>query len=88
MNIAVDKDSEFTITLKDFIETLSQYDKFTLKIWVNGSEIPFKYDESADFYFMSEGIRIIHHATDSFGNVVEMIDYVLYDTIVNMRLVL
>lgn len=86
MKISVDKDSEFTVTLKDFIETLSQQDEFLLKIWVNGSEIPYEYENNCDFHFMSEGIRITRHRKYEDLGEFKTIDYVLYDTIVAMRL--
>ena len=86
MNITIDKDSEFSITMKDFIETLSQQDEFLLKIWVNGSEIPYKYKNDCDFHFISEGIRITRYIKYEDLGEFKTIDYVLYDTIVAMRL--
>lgn len=75
--ISVDDNSEFTILTVDFIETLAKANEFILKIWVNGSEIPYRYTEKDELYFMQEGIRI---KGDGF------IDWIFYDTISAMRL--
>lgn len=74
--ISVAEDCEYAILFADLIETLSRLDKFVLKIWVNGSELPFEFYSSFDFHFVQEGIRI------SDGNDVM---YVFYDTITYVR---
>ena len=78
--IELHDDSEFTILIADLIKTLSAFDKglFNLKIWVNSSELPFEFENSCDFLFLQEGIRIID------GNKVK---YIWYDTITHIELV-
>lgn len=55
--ITVDNDSEFSLTIKSVAEELSRLDKFVIKIWVTGSELSFKFNESWDIHFISESIR-------------------------------
>lgn len=76
--IAVNDESEFTLIFADFIETLSKTEKFTVKIWTNGSELPHEYDDSFCFYFLSEGVRVMNG---------EYMDYIFFDTITGMRVI-
>ena len=76
--IGLDKDSEYTLFIKDFIETLSKTEKFVLKVWVSGSELPYIYDESHHFYFMEGGFRVMDN---------HYIDYHFYDTITGLRII-
>lgn len=75
--IGVHKECDFSIIIADFIETLDGTDKFTLKIWLNTSELPYEYSEKSNFYFMQEGVRIMDN---------QKIDYIFYDVIVSMRI--
>ena len=77
VRISVNDDSEFTLFIADLIETLAQTEKFVLKIWINGSELPFEFDNACSFYFMQEGFRV---------DTGEFIDYIFYDNIVSLRL--
>lgn len=77
MSIKVYKDCEYSTLIADFIEKLAKEEKFSLKIWINGSELPLVFDESCEFFFLQEGFRF------NFSNI---IGWVFYDTIVYMRL--
>lgn len=70
------EDCEFTTIFADFIEVLAGENSFTVKIWVNGSEIPFEYDHTAEFFFLQEGLRVTYD---------DKVDWLFYDTIVSMR---
>lgn len=76
--ITLDEDSEFTLLFKDFIETLVGTEKFLLKIWVSGSEIPYQYDETFNYHFIQEGFRVMNGV---------YIDYHFYDTITGIRVI-
>lgn len=56
--ISVCGECEFTYTIADLIETLNKLKKFSLKIWISNSEIPLTLDESCEYHFMQEGLRI------------------------------
>lgn len=74
--IKVAEDNEFTVLIADLIETMARLDKFTLELWI-GSELPITVNESCDYYFMQEGVRI------SAGR---KILWIFYDLIVMVRL--
>ena len=76
-DIKVADDNDFTVLIADFIETLSGTDKFVLKIWITGSEIPYVFHYDDHFYFMQEGFRVDNG---------ERIDWFFYDNIVSVRL--
>ena len=76
--ISIDDNSEYTLLIADFIETLAQTESFILKVWINGSELPFEFSSDFCFYFMQEGFRV----DDGF-----QIDYIFYDNIMSMRLI-
>ena len=75
--ISVAEDNEFTILIGDFIKTLAGTDRFVLKVWITGSEVPYIFTDEDKFYFMQEGFRV------SQG---KHIDWFFYDNIVSMRL--
>ena len=77
MTVTVHQDSEFSILVADFIETVASTTKFLLLIWINGSELPFEFDQDCIFYFMQEGFRVSKNKT---------IDYIFYDNIASVRL--
>lgn len=56
--ISIDNDGEFTYTIFDLIKQMNDLDNFVIKIWTANSELAFKYDESSDFHFMQESIRV------------------------------
>lgn len=70
---------DYTILIADLIATLLTMDKhkqpFTLKIWINGSELPFEFKSSDFFNFLQEGIRI---------ETKDRIEYLFYDVITEM----
>ena len=79
--ISVCDDCEFTVLIADVIITLSELEKrephlFTLKIWCNGRDLPFNFENHCDFNFLQEGIRIED------GRAVM---YIWYDTIEYIR---
>ena len=76
--ISVDEQSEFTVLVADFIETLAKTDKFLLLVWISGSELPFELDNTCKFYFMQEGFRVIRE---------NVIDYIFYDNIASVRII-
>ena len=78
MTVTVHEDSEFSILVADFIETIASTTKFLLLVWINGSELPFEFNQNCTFHFMQEGFRV------SNGNT---IDYIFYDNIATVRLV-
>ena len=75
--ITVHDDSEFTILIADFIETLAKTERFQLRVWISGSELPIPLDETCIFHFMQEGFRV------TIGN---KILWIFYDTINSMEL--
>ena len=54
----ISHDIQYSGIIKDVIDVLEGMDSFTLKIWVDGSEIPFKVDESSDIEFLEESVKI------------------------------
>ena len=56
--ITIDNDGEFTYTIFDLIKQMNEVDKFVIKIWTANSELAYMYDESADFHFLQESIRV------------------------------
>ena len=74
--IEIADDNEFSVIIADFIKTLARIGKFDLLIWVNGSELPFEFDQHCKFYFMQEGFRVIND---------NVIDYIFYDNIASLR---
>ena len=60
--IEVCDDCDYTVLIADLIATLMTYDKdkkpFILKIWINGTELPFEFDCSSHFNFLQEGLRV------------------------------
>ena len=70
------EDCDYTITIADLMVMLSELDEFILKIWISGSEIPFKYSQDDDFKFLQESLKIV---SDGF------VDYIYYDTITMVR---
>ena len=75
--IAKCDDCEYTVSIADLMSTLSFLDKFTLKIWISGSELPFEYTEADDFKFLQESLKIM---TDT------AIEYIFYDIIQLVRI--
>ena len=55
-------DCDYTVLIADLIATLMTYEKhnkpFILKIWINGSELPFEFDWNSHFDFLQEGLRV------------------------------
>lgn len=55
-------DCDYTILIADLIGTLMAYDKddkyFVLKIWINGTELPFEFESYNHFDFLQEGLRV------------------------------
>lgn len=76
--ISICDDNEFSVLIADFIETLSGTEKYVLKIWLRGTVLPYEYDESFDYHFMQEGVRIMNH---------NRIDWMFYDEIASMRVI-
>ena len=75
--VSVADDNEFTIIIGDFIKVLAGADRFVLKIWITGSEVPYIFTDEDKFHFMQEGFRV------SQGN---HTDWFFYDNIVSVRL--
>lgn len=75
--IAKCDDCEYTVSIADLMSTLSFLDEFELKIWISGSELPLEYDESDDFKFLQESLKIV---TDT------AIEYIFYDIIQLVRI--
>lgn len=57
--IEVDDKGDFTLTIFDLIKELKKLEKFALKVWVNGSELAFLFDDSWDILFIQESIKIM-----------------------------
>lgn len=51
-------DIQYSGIIRDVIDVLEDMDSFTLKIWVDGSEVPFKIDETSDIEFLEESVKI------------------------------
>ena len=77
MSVNLCDDCDFSTLIADIIETIAGTEKFELKIWINGSELPLTTNECCNFYFLQEGVRI------SAGR---QIVWVFYDTINGMKL--
>ena len=75
--ITVAKDNDFTIIIADFIKILASANRFVLKIWISGSEVPYIFSDEDKFYFMQEGFRVTQK---------KHTDWFFYDNIVSMRL--
>lgn len=75
--IAKCEDCEYTVSIADLMVTLSKLDKFELKIWITGTELPFEYSEKDDFKFLQESLKIV---TDS------AVEYIFYDIIQLVRI--
>lgn len=76
MSINTAKDCEYTITIADLMTQLSQLEHFIIYFWINSSEIPEKFDESWDFLFLQESVKISND---------NEIKYVHYDVITFIR---
>ena len=76
MSISTAKDCEYTITIADLMTQLSQLEHFTISFWINNYEIPEKFDESWDFLFLQESVKISND---------DEIKYVHYDVITFIR---
>ena len=54
----ISHDIQYSGIIRDVIDVLKGMDSFTLKIWVDGSEVPFKIDETSDIEFLEESVKI------------------------------
>ena len=72
-------DGDYTYTISDLVQVLAKLDKFKLKIWVSNVELPFTFTEESDLMFLQESVRVKHD---------NHIEYVLYDYITHIRVVL
>lgn len=75
--ISIDNEGEFTYTIFDLIKQMNAVDKFVVKIWSANSELAFVYDESSDFHFLQESIRVTNG---------DKITYITLDSIVSIIL--
>lgn len=75
--ITIDNDGEFTYTIFDLIKQMNEVDKFVIKIWTSNSELAYMYDESADFHFLQESIRVTTN---------NRVTYITLDSIVSIIL--
>ena len=76
--ISVADDNEFSVIIANFIETIAKIERFDLLVWLNGSELPFEFDQTCNFHFMQEGFRVSNGSR---------IDYIFYDNIASLRVV-
>ena len=76
--ISIDDNAEYTLFVANLIETLSHTDVFVLKVWINGSELPFEFNQDCSFYFTQEGFRV---------DTGMWIDYIFYDNIMSLRVI-
>ena len=83
--IEVEDECEFVTLIADLIKFIANSDKFTLKIWVSGSEIPFEFDKECDFLFLQEGFRATRTRTFKYGGSEVSTNYIFYDNIVNIQ---
>ena len=82
VTITIDNDGEFTYTIFDLIKQMNAVDKFVIKIWTANSELAFTYDESCDFHFLQESIRV-SYSNDIVG---DKVTYITLDSIVSVSL--
>ena len=75
--ITIDDLGDFTYTIFDLIKQMTAVDNFVIKIWTANSELAYLYDDSADFHFMQESIRVT-------GG--DKVTYITLDTIVSIVL--
>lgn len=79
MSINTTKDCEYTITITDLMVQLADLKHFTVQFWINNTEIPEEFDESWDFQFLQEAVRISND---------KEIKYVFYDIITFIRVIM
>lgn len=72
------EDCEYTILIADLMVTLDSLDEFIIKLWIGSKDLPFKFDNTSDFHFLQEGIRV---ETDN------RINYIFYDTIDSIQVI-
>lgn len=58
---------------------MNEVDKFVVKIWSANSELAFIYDESSDFHFLQESIRVSSATGDK-------VTYIALDSVVSIIL--
>ena len=75
--IAKCEDCEYTITIADLMVTLDYLDKFELKIWIRGSELPMIFTHEDDFKFLQESLKVVSESA---------IEYIFYDVIDLVRI--
>lgn len=51
-------DIEYSYILEDVINTLLNAEQFIMKVWVDGSEVPFAIDDSNDVEFLKEALKV------------------------------
>ena len=80
--IEVCDDCDYTVMIADLIATLMTLDKhnekFTLKIWISNTELPFPFESNCHFDFLQEGLRVDDLST---------IRYLFYDIITLIEVV-
>ena len=76
--ISIESDNDFTYLIADLIKQLSVLEKYTFKVWVTGSDLPFEFNENCSYHFMQEGMRVINGTG---------IGYLFYDTISAMEII-
>lgn len=52
------EDIEYSHILEDVINTLLNAEQFIMKVWVDGSEVPFTIDDSNDVEFLKEALKV------------------------------
>lgn len=78
VTITIDDQGEFTYTIFDLIKQMHNEDKFVIKIWTANSELAYMYDESADFHFLQESIRVTSNNRVTYITLDSIVSIILY----------
>ena len=71
-------DGEFSYFVTDTIITLNDLEEFDFKIWIQNVDLPFEYDETYEYLFLQEAMKVSNDT---------LVEYILYDMISYMTII-
>jgi len=80
MTVIAYEDIEYSGIINDVIDSLSNLDKYILRIWVDGTEIPFSVFHDDEIEFLHESVKI----TSTEGST-KTISWILYGIIMSFK---
>ena len=80
MTVISYEDIEYSGIIGDVIKTLSKLDNYILRIWVDGTEIPYRVFDEDTIEFLHESIKITDAESKS-------ITWILYGIIMSFKVV-